>query len=64
MKNIVNRDITPWERPWNITKFDDLYNRDDRYFAVLIKGVLSWLNRNIVMYNKPINQQYKQNQIV
>ena len=55
MKNIVNRDITPWERPWNITKFDDLYNRDDRYFAVLIKGVLSWLNRNIVMYNKPIN---------
>ena len=44
-----------WIRPWNIEKFDDLYNRDERYFAVLLKGVLSWLNTNIVLYNKGIN---------
>lgn len=56
MKKVFNRDkIQPWKRPWNIEQFDDLYNRDDRFFAVLIKGLMSWLNRNIIMYNKPIN---------
>lgn len=53
--SIVNREINPWIRPWNLEKFDDLYNRDERFFAVLLKGTLSWLNRNIIMYNKPIN---------
>lgn len=46
--------IEPWIRPWNQEKFDDLYNRDERFFAVLLKGALSWLNSHIVMYNKPI----------
>ena len=55
MDNIVNRKKTPWVRPWHIQKFDDLYNRDERFFAIVMKGVISWLNRNIVMYNKPIN---------
>ena len=36
-------------------KFDDLYNRDERFFSIVIKGLLSWLNRNIVLYNKSIN---------
>lgn len=44
-----------WIRPWNIVKFDDLYNRDDRFFSVLLKGLISWLNNNIILYNKPIN---------
>lgn len=44
-----------WIRPWNMEKFDDLFNRDERYFAVLLKGMLAWFNNNIVMYNKPIN---------
>jgi len=54
--NIVNKDDkTPWVRPWHLTQFDDLYNRDERFFAVLLKGLLSWLNRNIILYNKSIN---------
>lgn len=55
MDNVFNRDKEPWIRPWNEEKFDDLYNRDERFFALVIKGLLSWLNRNIVLYNKSIN---------
>jgi len=44
-----------WIRPWNVEKFDNLSNRDERFFAILTKGVLAWLNQNIIMYNKPIN---------
>ena len=44
-----------WLRPWNIEKFDDLYNRDERFFAILVKGVLAWLNHHIVLYDKSIN---------
>ena len=55
MNNVFNRETQPWIRPWNKEKFDDLYNRDERFFAIIVKGLLSWLNRNIVLYNKPIN---------
>lgn len=55
MNNVFNREKEKWIRPWDQEKFDDLYNRDERYFAILVKGLISWLNRNIVMYNKPIN---------
>lgn len=53
--NVFNKDKDIWIRPWELEKFDDLYNRDERYFSILIKGLISWLNRNIVLYNKPIN---------
>lgn len=55
MDNVFNREVEPWVRPWNEEKFDDLYNRDERFFALVIKGLLSWLNRNIVLYNESIN---------
>jgi len=56
MNNIVQgNDEHKWLRPWNIEKFDDLYNRDERFFSILVKGTLSWLTSNIVLYNKPIN---------
>ena len=55
MNNVFNRDTEVWKRPWNEEKFDDLYNRDERFFSLVIKGLLSWLNRNIVLYNKSIN---------
>ena len=55
MKNVFNREEEPWIRPWNQEKFDDLYNRDERFFALVVKGLISWLNRNIVLYNKSIN---------
>ena len=55
MNNVFNREREPWIRPWNQEKFDDLYNRDERFFAIVIKGLLSWLNRNIVLYNKSVN---------
>jgi hypothetical protein len=54
MQNLINKEIDFWERPWNKEKFDDLYDRDERFFALVIKGVLSWLNSNLLMYNKPI----------
>lgn len=54
--NIINQqsDIPVWVRPWNIEKFDNLHNKDERFFSIVIKGVLSWLNRNIILYNKGI----------
>lgn len=55
MNNVFNREREPWIRPWNQEKFDDLYNRDERFFSLVVKGLLSWLNRNIVLYNKSIN---------
>lgn len=55
MQNLVNKNTDKWERPWDVTKFDNLFNRDDRFFSVLLKGALSWLTRNIVLYGKPIN---------
>ena len=55
MNNVFNREREPWIRPWNQEKFNDLYNRDERFFSIVIKGLLSWLNRNIILYNKSIN---------
>ena len=55
MENVFNREKEQWIRPWMTDKFDDLYNRDERFFSIVIKGLLSWLNRNIVLYNKSIN---------
>ena len=55
MEKIYNKKEDSWIRPWNTEKFDDLYNRDERFFAILMKGLLSWLNENIVLYNKGIN---------
>lgn len=53
---VSNKKITStWERPWNTKKFDDLYNRDERFFSILLKGFLSWMNRNIVLYDESIN---------
>lgn len=43
-----------WERPWNREKFDTLAYKDDRFFSIVTKGALSWLTRNIILYNKPI----------
>ena len=51
----INRKVKPWIRPWNITKFTDLYNRDERFFSVLLKGTMSYLNNHIKMYDKTIN---------
>lgn len=55
MSKVFNREKEPWIRPWNQKKFDNLYNRDERFFAIIIKGFLSWLNRNIVLYDESIN---------
>ena len=55
MDKVFNREREKWVRPWNQEKFDNLYNRDERFFSIIIKGLLSWLNRNIVLYNKSIN---------
>jgi hypothetical protein len=54
MQNLINKEVDFWERPWNKEKFDNLYERDERFFAIVIKGALSWLNSNLLMYNRPI----------
>lgn len=54
MNKIYNIERDIWKRPWNLKSFDNLYNRDDRFFAIILKGALSWLNKNIVMYDEPI----------
>lgn len=53
--NTVNRITNPWIRPWNTKKFNDLYNRDERFFSILLKGTIAFLNNHIKMYNKGIN---------
>ena len=54
-KKVYQKTTSNWLRPWNLEKFYNLYDRDERYFAVLLKGALSWLTDNIVLYNKPVN---------
>lgn len=55
MQNLVNKKVDQWIRPWNMEKFDNIFERDDRFFSIFVKGLLSWLTRNMVLYNKPIN---------
>lgn len=43
-----------WKHPWNLEKFDNIYNKDERFFSILIKGLIAWFNKHIVLYNKPI----------
>lgn len=52
---VYNKENYKWIRPWNVEKFDDIYHRDERFFSIVLKGVLSWFNRNIILYNKNIN---------
>lgn len=54
MENVVNKDKDVWVRPWNIEKFDTLNIKDERFFSILIKGVLSFFNSNILLYNKEV----------
>ena len=46
--------IPKWQHPWDEGHADNIYNRDDRFFSLLIKATLAWLTNNIVMYGKPI----------
>ena len=47
MQNLVNVEKDVWIRPWDIEKFDELSDRDERFFSLVTKGLLSYLN------NKP-----------
>ena len=53
--SIYNKNKDIWTRPWNLKKFDDLTIRDERFFSIVLKGCLNFMNRSIVMYDKPIN---------
>ena len=53
--NLYNKqENDTWVRPWHIKKFDNLSLRDERFFSIVIKGCLNFLNRTILMYNEPI----------
>lgn len=49
-----NNKTDKWIRPWEATKFDNMEETDERFFALVIKGALSYLSSHIVLYNKPI----------
>ena len=49
----INSKTNKWTRPWDGTP-DAIYDRDDRFFSVIIKGALAYLTNNIIMYGKPI----------
>ena len=51
---LTSKEQPKWIHPWNIEKFDSIETRDERFFSLVIKGVLRWLTQNILMYNKPI----------
>ena len=55
MNSVYNKEKERWLHPWNIKQFDDLYNRDERFFSIVVKGLISYLNRNIVLYDESIN---------
>lgn len=54
MDNVINKERSEWIRPWMKASFDDLYDHDDRFFSIVVKGALAWLSKNIVLYNKGI----------
>lgn len=54
MQSITNKIVDKWLHPWDIKKHDNLYARDERFFSILVKGTMSWLTRNIVLYGEPI----------
>ena len=54
MENTYIKEIDKWVRPWDKDKTDNLYERDERFFAIIMKGVLAFLNKNIVLNGSPI----------
>jgi hypothetical protein len=50
---IQNSELPKWKPLKCIEKFDDL-KHDVRFFAIITKGLLSWLNTNILLYNKSV----------
>ena len=52
--NIYKKNDT-WQRPWNLKQFDELNIRDERFFSIILKGCFNFLNRTVLMYDKPIN---------
>lgn len=54
MQNIVNStNHDNWLKPWDLE--NPIYNtNDERFFSLLLKGMLCWLNENMRMYGKPI----------
>jgi hypothetical protein len=49
MDNVVEKDKDIWLRPWDKEKTDNIYDRDERFFSILMKGVIAWLNQNIIL---------------
>jgi len=54
MQSLVNKKTDKWIRPWMRESFDGLADEDDRFLSIVVKGALSFLSRNVVMYGKPI----------
>lgn len=55
MKNVYQGKQDVWVRPWDQPVQDNLYERDERFFSILMKGILGYLNNNIILNGNPIN---------
>ena len=63
MKTVFNRENEQWIRPWMTDKFDDLYNRDERFFSIVIRGYYHGLietlyytiSQSIILYSTQVH---------
>lgn len=46
--------LPKWIHPWDKGHADNIYNRDDRFFSLLVKAALAWLTNTISLYGKPV----------
>ena len=55
MDNIVKKDIDVWVKPWDKQTQENIFDRDDRFFAIVTKGILAFLNKNVILNGKNVN---------
>lgn len=55
MNDIYSDIQDEWVRPWDKEKSDSLYYKDERFFGILMKGVLAFLNKTIILNGESIN---------
>ena len=54
MQNIDTSPQDKWIRPWEKEQTDNLYYKDERFFGILMKGILAFLNKTIILNGESI----------
>jgi hypothetical protein len=50
---VLNED--KWIRPWDSEVQDNLYEKDERFISIIIKGLLAYLEKHIILNSKHIH---------